>query len=40
MFTIEVATTQEKKFVEFYEAGKVSCAVDSLHVAQRFIQNA
>lgn len=28
MFTIEAATTLQKKFVEFYEAGKVACAVD------------
>jgi hypothetical protein len=28
MFTIEVATTPQKRFVELYEAGKVAGAVD------------
>jgi len=28
MFTIEAATTLQKKFVEFYEAGNVACVVD------------
>jgi len=28
MITIEVATTLQKKFVEFYEAEKIACAVD------------
>ena len=28
IITIEVATTLQKKFVEFYEAEKIACAVD------------
>jgi hypothetical protein len=35
MFPIEVPTTLQKKFFEFYEAGKGACAVDFTHVAPK-----